>query len=101
MNCPECKSDMQIEDSRKYNGLVRRKRRCVKCGHTERTIEVFGDAATTADGWKRDRVERDRAIGALGILVFDGVISMGRMRELMDMGTYQQSQELLRVLKIS
>ena len=99
MNCPKCKANMEIKDSRKHGGsLVRRRRQCPSCGHSERTIEVFGDAAITAEGWKKDRMERDRAIGALGVLVYDGVISSGRMRELLDMDIYQQRGELARLL---
>jgi len=57
-----------------------------------------GEAPTNTAGWKKLQVERDRAIGALGILVHDGVISSGRMRELLDMDIYQQRECLAQLL---
>ena len=57
-----------------------------------------GDAPNTTTKWKKLQTERDRAIGALGILVYDGVISSGRMRELLDMDIYQQREYLARLI---
>lgn len=56
------------------------------------------NAPTSTLEWKILRIERDRAIGALGILVYDGVISSGRMRELLDMDIYQQREYLARLM---
>jgi hypothetical protein len=50
----------------------------------EWTVEVFGSCANDANSVLRDRLQRDKAIGALGVLVYDGVISLDRMQELMD-----------------
>lgn len=100
MNCPKCKKNMQILDSRKHGAIVRRRRKCTSCGNEERTIEVFGDCPTSVDGWIKDRTERDRAIGALGVLVYDGIITAGRMRELLEINIYQQQEELARLLAI-
>lgn len=44
------------------------------------------------------REERDRAIGALGVLVHDGVITSGRMRELLGMDIMKQREEVDRIL---
>lgn len=89
---------MQTSDSRKYEGMVKRRRKCPECGHLEWTIEVFGSSPTDVEGYLRDRRERDKAIGAMGVLVYDGVISSGRMRELLNMDIYKQREELKRVL---
>ena len=44
MNCPECTAPTSVHDSRPIGGgaTVRRRRRCLNCGHRFSTIEVEG-----------------------------------------------------------
>lgn len=98
MKCKSCGGKMEVIDSRKADNCIRRRRKCANCDVETRTVEVVGDAASSVDGILRDRRERDRAVGALCILVYDGVISAGRMRELMDMDICQQRKEIHRVV---
>jgi hypothetical protein len=38
--CPKCYHDGQVVDSRPWKEFIRRNRRCLKCRHTWRSVEV-------------------------------------------------------------
>lgn len=56
------------------------------------TAKEFSDIIASA------RNDRDRAVGAVLVLVFDGVISWGRAVELLGMSLMQLREEARRVL---
>ena len=44
MDCPVCgKNQTKVVDSRPINGSVRRRRKCLICGHRFTTFEVISD----------------------------------------------------------
>lgn len=40
MNCPKCSGKSEVSDSRPKDGTVRRRRKCLKCGHKYTSYEV-------------------------------------------------------------
>lgn len=39
MNCPNCKTEMRVIDTRKFDTCVIRVRRCLTCGSACKTVE--------------------------------------------------------------
>jgi transcriptional regulator NrdR family protein len=44
MDCPKCKKETNVKDSRKYGPIVRRRRRCPSCNHKFSTVEQVAEA---------------------------------------------------------
>lgn len=44
MDCPKCKKETNVKDSRKYGPIVRRRRRCPSCNHKFSTEERVAEA---------------------------------------------------------
>ena len=57
------------------------------------------DSEITVDLIKRLRSDRDRAVGAVLLLAYDGVISDSRARELLGMGIQRQRDEFRRIMQ--
>jgi hypothetical protein len=55
-------------------------------------------AESLMDHVTRLRADRDRAVGAVFVLVYDAVISEGRARELLGMTVHQVRDEVRRLL---
>lgn len=48
MQCPECKGESEVKNSRPFFDFIKRRRRCIACGHSWNTFEMHQDLCKVA-----------------------------------------------------
>ena len=62
MNCPLCKGETDVIDSRPTKNMIRRRRKCQSCGHRFSTVETMGTPNNERFGRKMARQALKKAI---------------------------------------